>query len=81
MKEFGYKNMWSSWIECNMSPTMVAKGCKLQNFCLIVSTTAHLSIKFKLTNRCGSYATTTGKSWLTGSPLTPCSGQELAGMA
>ncbi len=51
----GYKNMWSSWIQCSMSPTMVAKGCKLQNFCLIVSTAAHLSVKFKLTNRCSSF--------------------------
>ncbi len=29
LKEFGYKNMWSSWVQCNMSPTMVAIGCKL----------------------------------------------------
>ncbi len=33
----------------------------MPSFCLIVSTAAHLSIKFKLSNRCGSYATTTGK--------------------
>ncbi len=30
LKEVGYKkNMWSSWIQCNMSPTMVAKGYNL----------------------------------------------------
>ncbi len=28
-KEFGYKNIWASWKRCNMSPTMVAKGCTL----------------------------------------------------
>ncbi len=40
-------------IQCSMSPTMATKGCKMSNFCLIVSTAAHLSIKFKITNRCG----------------------------
>ncbi len=28
LNNFGYRNMWSSWIHCNMSPTMVAKECK-----------------------------------------------------
>ncbi len=50
-----------------MSPTMVAKGCK-------GGTGGHASIKFNLTNRFESYATTTGKSWLTWSPMTLCSG-------
>ncbi len=75
LKEFAYKNMWSSWIQCHMSPTMVAKDCKLLNFCLIVSTAAHLSIKFEPSNRCAFYATTTGKIWLTWRLLTPCSGR------
>ncbi len=29
-------------------PTMIAKGRKMLNFCLIVSTAVHVSIKFKL---------------------------------
>ncbi len=29
LKEFGYENMWSSGMQCNMSQTMVAIGCKL----------------------------------------------------
>ncbi len=29
--------------------------------------------------RCGSYATTTGKSWFTWNTMTPCRGQESAG--
>ncbi len=80
LKRFTYKNMWSAWIQCNMSPTMVANGCKLLNFCFIVSTAAHLSIKCKLTNRCASYATKRGQTWLPWSPLTPCSVQESACM-
>ncbi len=31
-KEFDYKNIWSSWIQCNMSPTMVAKGLNCNFF-------------------------------------------------
>ncbi len=49
LKELNYKNMWSTWIHRNMSPTMAAKGCILKNICLIVSNTAHLSIKYDLT--------------------------------
>ncbi len=30
LKDFGYENMWSPWIQCNMSQAMVAKGCKLK---------------------------------------------------
>ncbi len=65
LKEFGYKDMLSTLVHRNMSQTVIAKGCKLYKFCLIVSTTAHLSIKFKPAYRCGSYATTTGKGWFT----------------
>ncbi len=38
-------------------------------------------LKFVHLSRCASYAKTTGKIRLTWSPLTPCSGQESAGMA
>ncbi len=31
LKEFGYENVWSSWIQFNMSPTMVTIGCKLSS--------------------------------------------------
>ncbi len=54
LKEFGYKNVWSTWIHCNMSPTMVAK--------LIVCTAAQLSAIFNLKNRFGPYATATVKT-------------------
>ncbi len=60
LKEFSYKNMWLTWIHRNLSTTMVANGCKLQNFCLIVSAAAHLWIIVNMTNRRGPYATPTG---------------------
>ncbi len=28
LKELGYKNIWSSWIQRNISPNIVSKGCK-----------------------------------------------------
>ncbi len=37
------------------------QGWKLKKSCLIVFTAAHLAIKFKLVNRCRSYAAITGK--------------------
>ncbi len=46
-----------------MFPLLSWKGWKLYNFCLIVSTAAHWSIKLNPTYRCGSYTTATGK-WL-----------------
>ncbi len=62
LTEFGYKSMWLTWIHHNLdTPTKIAKGCKLKNFCLVVSTAVYLSIKFNLTIRCGFYATTTGQ--------------------
>ncbi len=81
LKEFGYENMWSTRMHRYMSPIMIEKGWKLYKFCLIVRTAAHLSIILKLKSRCASYATTTRKSGFTWSLMTPCGGQESAGMA
>ncbi len=76
LTDFGYKNKWSNWTQHNPPPpTMIAKGCRLLIFCLNVSTAVHLSMKFKLTNRCAFYAT----SWKEASWLS-CCGKEWAGM-
>ncbi len=67
-------------IHRNMSPIMVEKYCESYNIWLIVKTVVYLSVKFKLTDRCKSYATTMSKNWFTGSPMTSCSDQESPGM-
>ncbi len=61
LKEFGYKNAWSTLIHHNLSPTMTAKGRKLYNFCLNVSIAIHLSLIVKLTTGCGFHVTITVK--------------------
>ncbi len=77
LKGFGYKNMWSTWIQRNMYPTMAAKVNKTFNTSLIVSTAAHLSIKINW-KKFGSYDITTGKSGFNWNPMNPCRGQESA---
>ncbi len=32
LKELSYKNIWSSWIQRNMSPNIVSKGCKFPKY-------------------------------------------------
>ncbi len=51
LKEFGYKNMWLTWMRHNLSSRYGRERL-------------HLSIKFKPKKRCGFYVTTTGKSGL-----------------
>ncbi len=62
MKSLG--EMLSALVYHNLSPNHAREVPEIVIFCLIVCTTIHLSMKFKLTSICGFYETTIGRNGL-----------------